>query len=207
MFFCSILFAADAERSVHLRPGINEITVKILNECEKDIKNIRLFLNKSDIPEGIYITMDSSIVNSMKGSIVSIPLKVNVSNCVKEGVYNVSLILRDNQNHSWNYSLALEVENAVLEEYILAQNYPNPFNLTTTIQYSIPHDKENVKIEIYDITGKKIKTLVDQEQNSGNYSIHWDGKNDHNVLVSSGVYIYQLKAGSFTNSKRMILLK
>jgi len=90
------------------------------------------------------------------------------------------------------------------------QNYPNPFNPTTTIQYSLPYDS-NVKIEIFDILGHRIRTLVNQRKNAGVYQIEWDGRNNYGRRVASGLYIYQIKAGSgknkFEKAKNMILLR
>jgi hypothetical protein len=85
--------------------------------------------------------------------------------------------------------------------YSLNQNYPNPFNPSTTISYSIPRS-EFVKLNIYDILGRKVVTLVDKEQVAGNYSIAFDASN-----LASGVYVYTIEAGTFRNERKMVLLK
>ena len=90
---------------------------------------------------------------------------------------------------------------SIPETYNLFQNYPNPFNPSTSINYSIP-TASNVKITIYDALGKSVNVLVNQNQLSGNYNIMWDASN-----LPSGVYIYKIEAGSFTDSKKMILIK
>lgn len=87
------------------------------------------------------------------------------------------------------------------EQPILSQNYPNPFNSTTTIEFIIPESME-VNFTIYDIMGREIKTLVDEYKQSGAYKIDFDAAN-----ISSGIYFYSLKAGSFFESKRMMYLK
>ncbi len=90
--------------------------------------------------------------------------------------------------------------------YILSQNYPNPFNPETMIKYQLPKTS-NVTLKIYNILGQEIKTLVNEEQQVGYYSVKWDGTNNNGLKVNSGVYIYKIIADNFTDVKKMILLK
>ncbi len=86
--------------------------------------------------------------------------------------------------------------------FTLYQNYPNPFNPKTTIEYEVP-EKTNVTIIIYDILGRKVKTLVDNEEKvRWKYKVKFDGS-----ALASGVYFYRIQAGSFTQTKKMIVLK
>jgi len=87
------------------------------------------------------------------------------------------------------------------DSYNLAQNYPNPFNPVTTIQYSIPN-RSSVTLKIYDVLGKEIATLVNEEKDRGLYSVNFDASG-----LASGIYLYRLQAGSFVETKKMILLK
>ncbi len=87
------------------------------------------------------------------------------------------------------------------EKFALSQNYPNPFNPSTRINYSVP-EFSRVKITIYDIMGRKVKTLLDEEKSAGNYSLDWDASN-----LSSGVYIYRMRAGNFSTGRKCMLLK
>ena len=89
----------------------------------------------------------------------------------------------------------------ILKTYILEQNYPNPFNPATTIKYGIP-EQTFVELRVYDILGREVEFLVNEEQEAGYYELNFDGIN-----LSSGVYFYQLKAGSFIETKKMTLLK
>lgn len=86
-------------------------------------------------------------------------------------------------------------------QYVLEQNYPNPFNPATRIIFSIPSNS-NVLITVYDISGKKIRTLLNEIKNAGSYSVEFDGTG-----LSSGVYFYKINAGKFSKTKRMILAK
>jgi hypothetical protein len=102
-----------------------------------------------------------------------------------------------------------EVEANFPEEFRLAQNYPNPFNAGTTIVYDIPKMNEttmSVTLTIYDVQGQLIRTLSGPSE-PGSHQIHWDGAAESGASVSSGIYFYRLDAGSFSESKRMVMIK
>ena len=88
----------------------------------------------------------------------------------------------------------------------LGRNYPNPFNPVTNITYSIK-ETDRVTLEVYNLRGQLVKTLVNKIIETGNYSLTWDGTDNSNKSVSSGVYFYKMKAGIFQQTKRMILMK
>jgi len=90
--------------------------------------------------------------------------------------------------------------------FALHANYPNPFNPTTTISYDLP-EQAQVTLGIYDLLGKKIKTLVKQSQDAGNKIAVWDGTDYLGRQVSAGVYLYQIQAGEFRQTRKMLLLK
>ena len=89
----------------------------------------------------------------------------------------------------------------VPNEYNLAQNYPNPFNPTTSISYSIPK-AGHVSLKVYDLLGREVATLVDEEKISGSYQVSFNAAN-----LSSGVYFYRLQSNSFDETRKLILLK
>ncbi len=91
-------------------------------------------------------------------------------------------------------------------EYSLKQNYPNPFNPATTITYSLER-LSHVELSIYNVLGQKIKTLVDQEQPANVYNVTWNGDTDSGKPAASGIYFYEIKAGSFEKTMKMMLLK
>jgi len=88
----------------------------------------------------------------------------------------------------------------------LSQNYPNPFNPVTTIEYQLP-ENAHVSIVVYNILGEKVAELVRENQESGYYSVEWDGRMHNNMSAPSGLYIYRIQAGEYTEAKRMMLLK
>ena len=83
----------------------------------------------------------------------------------------------------------------------LSQNYPNPFNPNTTINFSVPK-QTNVLIKVYDILGKEVATLVNGEKAAGNYSVDFNASK-----LTSGMYVYNIQAGNYTATKKMMLLK
>ncbi|MDH3891679.1 MAG: T9SS type A sorting domain-containing protein [candidate division Zixibacteria bacterium] len=92
------------------------------------------------------------------------------------------------------------------DTYSLAQNYPNPFNPNTTISYRLPKAQQ-VTLEIYNINGRRVTTLVDGQQSAGEHSVEWNATDDSGASVASGVYFYRLTAGEFSQSKKMSLVK
>ncbi|MBN2029006.1 S8 family serine peptidase [bacterium] len=94
------------------------------------------------------------------------------------------------------------------ESIALSQNYPNPFNGSTVITYTIPGQYEGpVTLELFDMTGRKVRTLVQEMQTSGQHEIIWEGRDDQGLQVGSGVYVYQLRVDQTLMSKRLIYLR
>ena len=105
-------------------------------------------------------------------------------------------------NSSFEYSNLVEVKiNEVPTDFSLNQNYPNPFNPSTTISYSIPEDNF-VTLKVFNVIGEVVATLVKKEMKAGNFKVNWNAVN-----LPSGVYFYKLSAGSFSEIKKMVLLK
>jgi hypothetical protein len=105
-------------------------------------------------------------------------------------------------------STGIEDVSAVPTEFALDQNYPNPFNPTTTIKYSL-REAVDVKLEIYNVMGQKVATLVNNERQApGNYQLIWDSTNDYGARVATGIYFYRLIAGDkFVKTNKMLLIK
>jgi len=93
------------------------------------------------------------------------------------------------------------IEERIPESFSLFQNYPNPFNPSTTISYSIPADGY-VTLIVYDVLGNEVASLVDEQKQSGTFDVNFNASN-----LSSGVYYYQIKAGEFTSTKKLVLMK
>jgi hypothetical protein len=130
---------------------------------------------------------------------------------------NGSMLIRINQAEyandpvNWASEVVVAVDesdNSVTLEFALSHNYPNPFNPSTTIKYNIPVGDANftspilVQLKVYDLLGQEVKTLVKEEKPAGQYEVKFDASH-----LASGVYLYRLQAGEFTEVKKMILMK
>lgn len=108
---------------------------------------------------------------------------------------------------TFTYSNEIEVEvDLTPKEFVLYQNYPNPFNPSTSIQYAISN-RQLVTLKVYDILGNEVVTLVNEEKQPGVYEVEFNSHSDEGQNLSSGIYFYQLNAGSFIQAKKMILIK
>lgn len=114
---------------------------------------------------------------------------------IRKMVFDISTDVNDEINQT-----------KVIESFKLFQNYPNPCNPSTTISYQIP-DYSNVSVNVYDLNGQLVKELLNETQNAGEYKVSWDGTNQTNFKVASGVYIYSVRCNEHLLSKQMILLK
>lgn len=91
-------------------------------------------------------------------------------------------------------------------EFKLHQNYPNPINPATTMSFDLPEDV-SVNLQIYDITGRKVRILTDQPFSAGVHRLVWDGRDERGAPVSSGIYVYRIEAGKFVESRKMVLMR
>jgi len=131
-------------------------------------------------------------------------IKENVYNYTDENLRAREYIYRLKQidyDGSFEYSSELNVLIENPYDFNLEQNYPNPFNPTTTINYSIKKDG-SVTLKVYDIIGKEVVALVNENKTAGNYSVQFNASN-----LPSGIYFYQIESGSFSSTKKLILLK
>lgn len=175
-------------------------------------QSVEYFNYVYEVPDSLFILKADSTWNSVKN--ISILKKFN-----KDGSnFRVGLYLFAPTVGEFNPELAkwivflysnpvilgVEDQTSINNKYDLFQNYPNPFNPETTIKYSIPASNKNVfvNLKIYDILGKEVKTLVSEEQSAGIYEVKFNGGN-----LASGVYLYKLDAGNFSDSKKFIFMK
>ena len=150
---------------------------------------------------------DALILSS--GSSTEIEVTVNPDG-LSEDVYHGNIIIYSNDPDENPYILPVKlinnkivsIENEdIVTEYSLHQNYPNPFNPSTKIKYSIP-ENQKVVLKIFDLLGREISTLINEEKPAGNYEVEFIADN-----LSSGIYFYRLQAGEFVKTKKLMLLK
>ncbi|MCK5052522.1 MAG: T9SS type A sorting domain-containing protein [Candidatus Cloacimonetes bacterium] len=144
---------------------------------EDETDTIEITFDTTDLTAGIY---ESEIIITYNGDEAIIPVTLTV--------------------------IGTDAEDSVSNVTVLLGNYPNPFNPTTTINYNLA-EEDNVTLEIYNLKGHKVKSLVNVHQSVGQHSVVWNGTDENNKSVSSGVYFYKLRSGRYTSTKKMILMK
>ena len=174
------------------------------------IWNVRLndlgdeFIISSDqiglLPEEIHFGVVN--INERKVTLNFLNQEVRVSNNFNSA-YDIKIIAGDKE---YVESMSKDILSTIPEEFALGQNYPNPFNPVTNMDYTLPQ-RSRVTISIYNVLGQEIKNLVNGEQDYGFHSISWDGTDMNGREVSSGVYFTQMRSTSFSQTKKMLLLK
>lgn len=154
-----------------------------------------------------HISSDSGALVRLKFS-GTVPVKFEQTTIHhQEGI---SLISSEAKELSFEFDPAptnvTEEKKSIPVEFALSQNYPNPFNPETQIEYALPSNSY-VKLNIYNVLGQKVKTLVDEKMSAGYHSALWDGKDDKGDDVSSGIYFYKLQTDKFDQVKKMLLVK
>jgi len=190
--------------------NVNNDKVNLNWQTETELNNYgfeieRSLLSTPSQSEGTSETsskLDWKGVGFVKGAGNSNSLKnYSFVDCNPVGGSNFSYRIKQiDNNGSFKYSKILKVK-VIPNSFILYQNYPNPFNPTTIIKYSLP-ENDKVILKVYNITGSNVKTLVNQQQVAGNYTVQFNGSD-----YSSGVYFYRLTTSHGIQVKKMILLK
>ncbi len=130
-----------------------------------------------------------------------------------ESLESSKFVNRTTEKAAWTLLTSVEEKDGTVpSEYILEQNYPNPFNPATEIRFGVPRQSV-VRLEVFNILGQVVKTLVDETKEAGYYSVSWDGRNNGGVLMPSGPYLYRLSAIDahrsyvFVESKKLLFVK
>lgn len=212
LFIVLSFFTLYAEQipEIHLKPGLNEISIKVDNKSDLDLQSVRLVVKNADLPAGVTLEKKSQDLDISAGSKsdAGLILAVNVGKSAESGIHTIPFLLKDRDNHRWSFKLTAAIEADKPKTCDLFVNFPNPFNPSTKIRYRLANGKEQAtQLIIYDVLGKPVKTLVSEKQAAGEYTVIWDGMDDFGQYVSSGLYFYKLTSGSFTKIKKMTLLK
>ena len=128
------------------------------------------------------------------------------------GEYTCNIVISDDRRNVTFIPVTLTIEPTSVEENQIPKytsllgNFPNPFKPLTSIAFALSKDGK-VDLEIYNVKGQKVRTLFNESLKAGYHDILWDGKDDKNQKVSSGIYFYKLKTNHFVDTKKMILMK
>ena len=169
----------------------------------------------------VQTTMDS-IANVLSAKLASASSADSATDAFKRAKFNYDFVEADMSHgvHNTQYARGLlesaianftptsveNLDNNIPSSFELNQNYPNPFNPSTNISFALP-SAEFVRIQIFDVLGSLVTTLVNRDLPAGNYKIAWNGADQNGTSVTTGVYLYKLEAGSFTETKKMLLMK
>jgi len=215
----SVLPASDKRIrwTVKTDNGIKDLdsqTRFIQDECY----NITVLYDGTNI--AIYVNGELDAASAWSGLILKTPIDLTIGQVLPANAsYNFKGVLDEVRIYSYALSLH-EIQNIYNEDTgipnqpsklqpdvcILYQNHPNPFNGQTEIVYRIDGTGP-VLIELFNVTGRKVITLVDRQENQGLHRIVWDGKDERGHSVPTGVYFYVMKAGNFSSSRKLLMMK
>jgi hypothetical protein len=197
-----------------------------------DIRNAEALTSKAggqvwqlDIAKDFVGTPQLEVVTLQVGGVEQVPADMQIIlldrhlnhqiNLRKQDEHRFSLERRDfvNDDEDARFLLLIGGETFVAARLAeipsrtaLQQNFPNPFNPTTVIRYDIAHNS-HVKIAVFDVSGRLVRTLVNEPRNAGGHEIVWNGLNERGQLVATGIYFYRLTTGSFVQTRKMVMLK
>ncbi len=177
-----IYFLGYIEKDMQLLSAISSVNGNIKNELSEKDENYTLLDNQGDISLYFKKPLDETPVGWMRDYVI-----------IVDGRYE--------QVGAKMLSNKAGINSTIPNEFKLYQNYPNPFNPVSTIKYDVPKDSR-VKIVVYDLVGREIKTLVNEVKEAGRYNIQFNGSN-----LASGIYFYKIQAGDYVMTKRMVLIK
>lgn len=139
----------------------------------------------------------AGFIPSGKSAILEIPGEAHILSALGADEFGTTFDIR--------IETTTKVE-ALPDAYALFQNNPNPFNPTTTISFNLASEGQ-VRLAVYNITGQRVKTLLNGPRQAGLHNVVWDGRDESGNSVASGIYFYRMETADYTESKQMVLLK
>ena len=173
--------------------------------------NLKLDAHKDERKISVYGYL-RGLTPRISTAIIDIPDRKIIYNFLEKGLeiikesqisYDLKLIVGD---EDFVFNTAEAILNDIPEKFSLSQNYPNPFNPVTRMDYTLPK-RSRVVISIYNVLGQEVKTIINREQEYGYHSITWDGIDNRGKQMSSGVYFARMNSNSFSQTKKMLLVK
>ena len=192
---------------LQLQEGSNPIAISVVNNWTYNLKHVAAYVDADELPGWLDISLENGLdVQKGQSGIYNIDFIVDETMIPAAANHIVTLHFRDSMGNQWDRDFTIQVGAKAPLETRLIGNYPNPCNPSTVITYSIGNPA-NVKINIYNIQGQKIKTLINDHQEPGMYDIRWNGVDDQDNHVASGMYIYRLEAGKYITSNKIMLIQ
>jgi cytoskeletal protein CcmA (bactofilin family) len=192
-----VLTSAKNVYAVEYRAEVDPFTVEIANVAANLPKGWQMAKN---IKDGVLTVAMAGITPLTDAQIASIELRILNKDAA------VMMTGSATVNENAGKSLEKLVIRQIPAEFKLSRNYPNPFNPTTNISFQLPENSK-VTIAVYDILGNRVRTLVNENKAAGYYTVQWNGLNDNGMSLSSGTYFYQIQAGQYISTKKMLLIK
>ena len=175
-----------------------EIELSVPDE-PMDKNGITLTYNDSE--HGLLVIHSAATSNRKK------PVRINLKNLINDEIpLSISYVFQDKKRKVLSAGASFIDALPIPDEFALRQNYPNPFNPVTEIQYDLPAE-QRVELFVYDLLGREVIQLVNTQMPAGYHRVTWHGKDTHGLPISAGIYFYQLRAGSFVHTQKMILIK
>ncbi len=153
----------------------------------------------------MFCTTASAIVTGTVIDTVGVPVSGAFVTFIDESDTDQIYLDYTDEDGKYELNISVHVEEETPSIFSLYQNYPNPFNPSTTIPFSL-NEAGFVNLSIYNITGQKVRTLVDMYHSNGSHTVTWNGFDDRGKSVAAGIYIYQLKCGDTIESRKMLLI-
>lgn len=201
----------EPSNNIILFPGSGAIQF-LTDEQRYALLSTRRFDSQVTQPRDYSILHSSGPFKLKPGNSISLTFVLGIG----EGLNGLIATMNRVRSYSGSMQTLSEVLNesrnpseTIVPSLALSQNYPNPFNPSTTITFSLPNvgTRHVVSLRVYDVLGREVVTLVNEEMAAGSYEVTWDAKDQHGSPLTSGVYFYRLAAGSFVETKRMQLVR
>ena len=206
------LFSAYADTApdsgIVLIDGTNEVTVAVENRSGADMEGLKLRVDTAQLPSWRIVEVSETALDAPAGERISgrYVLALTVTGAPEGAVIEIPLVFTDSRGNSWEYTVRATVVSGAPAEWKLFGNSPNPFNPATTIRYALKASA-HTRLTVYNSLGQTVRTLLDDRQEAGTHEVVWDGCDDRGNRVSSGIYLYTLRAGGFYKTMKMLLMQ
>lgn len=186
-----------------LKDGTNEVKVWVVNRGLGELRNLRIEAG-DDLPSWVRSVEGLDEVSASEGARVALRMLVELEGAPLGEEFVLPFALVDGSGRRWEFEVGAVVEGDFPLEYELLPAFPNPFNPSTVIRYALPEESW-VRLEVYDVLGRRVRELAEGKQPAGWHSVVWDGRDEFGREVASGVYLCMLQAGKFSDVVKLLL--